>query len=245
MQRKECFGSIKEVILQDGLTMTQTRPECRQCQDFRDCLRFGKQSIEEKYVKLAAVEEKERDELRKQNMITQIIDLSQVLSNEIGSCLLEFLNRIYSSPLGTVLFKNLLLFYELPQGTLSHTITITVSPSTLDLIQVGEVKVDHPADHTGTSQRKGPREGVSIRIVLIQRSFSKNRKANMGVLAHEVARIFSSESDGISQILEVLTDSEINPFKKMDVEKRTIWLMEKWGFLDELKVLRKENPSLK
>jgi hypothetical protein len=245
LERKECFGSIKEVVLPSGLTMIQTKPECRDCQQFRDCLRHSKQSVEEKYARLSIEEDKEKDELKKQEMITQIIDLSQVLSNEVGSCLLEFLNKTYSSPLGAGLFKTLLLFYELPQDTFSHTITVAVSPSTLDLMQVGEVKVRHPVDQTGASPGKGAREGIPVRIVLIQRSFSNNRKANMGLIAYEVARLFSSDSQGISQILEVLPDSEINQFKKMDAEGRTIWIMAKWGFLEELKAFKKEIALLK
>lgn len=245
MGKKECFGTIKEVVLQTGFTMTQTKPECRNCEDFRDCLRYSKQPIEEREGRSPQEEEKERDELKKQEMITQIIDLSQVLSNEMGSCLLEFLNRTYGSFLGTVLFKNVFLFYELPQDTLSHTITITVSPSTLDLVQVGEVKLGHSSDPTGGSSRKGTREGVPVRIVLLQRSLSNNRKANMGVIAYEVAHLFSSDSLGISQLLEVLPESEIDPFKKKDDEGRTSWLMEKWGFLEELKAFKKEIALLK
>ncbi len=225
--------------------MIQTRPECRDCQEFRDCLRHSKQSVEENYARLAIDEDKEKKELKKQEMITQIIDLSQVLSNEIGSCLLEFLNRTYNLPLGEVLFKNLLLFYELPQDTLSHTLTITVAPQTLDLIRVGEVKVSHPIDQGGTSQRKGTREGIAVRIVLIQRSFSNNRKANIGLIAYEVARLLSSDSLGIGQILEMLPGSEADQFKKMDVEGRTVWTLMKWGFLEELKALKKETDLLK
>lgn len=225
--------------------MTQTRPECRNCEDFRDCLRYGKLSIEERDGRSPIEAEQERDELKKQDMITQIIDLSQILSNEIGSCLLEFLNRTYSSPLGTVLFKSVLLFYELPQDTLSHTITITVSPSTLDLIQVGEVKLGHPADPTRNSSGKGTRESIPVRIVLLQRSFSNNRRANIGLVAYEVAHLFASDSLGLRQLLEVLPESEINPFKKMDDEGRTSWLMEKWGFPEELKAFKKEIALLK
>jgi len=245
LERKECFGSIKEVVLPSGLTMIQTKPECRDCQQFRDCLRHSKQSVEEKYAQLSIEEDKEKDELRKQEMITQIIDLSQVLSNEVGSCLLEFLNKTYSSPLGACLFKTLLLFYELPQDAFSHTITVRVSASTLDWMRVGEVKVRHPVDQTGASGGKGSREDIPVRIVLIQKSFSNNRKANMGLIAYEVARLFSSDSQVISQILEMLPNSEANQFKKMDVEGRTIWIMGKWGFLEELKAFKKETALLK
>ncbi|MEW6376900.1 MAG: hypothetical protein AB1502_14045 [Thermodesulfobacteriota bacterium] len=232
MERKDCFGSIQEIILENGLTVTNAKPECRGCEEVRDCLRYAKQAIEEK---------REGDELKKQNMIAQIIDISQIISNEIGSCLLEFLNRIYSSPLGSVLFRNFLLFYEIPKDILSLTLNIPISSSTLNLIRGEEVKVEHPAGQTGVHQRKVLGEGeFSLRIVLIQRSFPNNRKANMGLIAHEVARLFSSDRDGILQILQTLKDPEISLFKKMDDEQRIAWLMKKWGFLEELEALRKE-----
>lgn len=231
MERKECFGSIKEVILKDGLTQIQTKPECRDCQEFLDCLRYGKQPLEEK---------EEKDELRKQDMVAQIIDLSRVISNEIGSCLLEFLNRIYNSTLGTVLFRNLLLFYEIPKDTFSFTLNIPISPSILSLIQGRGVKVEYPTDQTGTYHREIPQKGFSLYIVLIQRSFPNNRKANIGLIAHEVAHLFSSDSREINQILQTLTNSEMNLFKKMDAEQRMSWLIERWGFLDELEALKKE-----
>lgn len=130
MARRECFGSLKEVIVKDGYTMTQSRPECRTCEEFRDCLRQGKNILEEEQAVERANEKDELNELTKQNMIAQIIDLSQMISNEIGSCLLDFLNRIYNSPLNMILFKNLLLFHEIPKGTNSSALTIPISPST-------------------------------------------------------------------------------------------------------------------
>jgi len=205
MERKECFGSMKEVILKDGLTKIQTKPACRDCQEFRNCLLYSKQPLEKK---------EERDELKKQDIIAQIIDLSQVFSNEIVLCLLEFLNRIYDSTLGAVLFRNLLLFYEIPRDTFSHRLSIPISPSTLGLLQGGGTEAEYPTDQTRTYHREILKEGFSLHIILIQRSFPNNRKANMGLIAHEVARLFSSESRGISQILQTLTDSEMNLFKK-------------------------------
>jgi hypothetical protein len=231
VRRKECFGSIKEVILQNGFTQIETKPECRDCQEFRDCLRFGKQGIEEK--------REDGEELRKQDMIAKIIDLSHVVSNEIGSCLLEFLNRIYNSPLGTILFKNLLLFYEVPKDTLSATLTIPIPPSTLNLIQREEAKMEDPLDQPKAYQQGSSKKGICLYIVLIQRSFPKNRKANMGLIAYELARLFSSDSQGIGQILQTLNTSEIDLFKKMDAEQRINWLMERWGFLEELQTFRK------
>ena len=231
MERKECFGSMKEVILKGGLTKIQTKPACRDCQEFRDCLLYSRQPLEER---------EEGDELRKQDIIAQLIDSSRFFSNEIALCLLEFLNRIYSSALGTILFRNLLLFYEIPRDTFSLTLSIPISPSTLVLLQEGGTEVEFPTDQTGTYPQEIPKEGFSLHIVLIQRSFPNNQKANMGLIAHEVARLFSSESREFNQILQALTDSEMNLFKKMEAEQKISLLMERWGFQDELEAFKKE-----
>jgi hypothetical protein len=233
--RKECFGSIKELILKDGLAQIQTLPECRECQDFRDCLHDSKKPIEER---------EDTDELRKQEMIAKILDLSQILSNEIGSGLLEFLNRIYNSTLGTVLFKNLLIFYEIPKDTSFLTLTIPILPSTLDLIQGGEARIEHSLSQAGIHQREVSEEGFSIHIVLIQRPFPNNKKANTGLIAHEIARLFSTNSQVINQVLQTLSDSEIVLFKRMNFENRMAWLIEKWGFLEELEAFKKEMALL-
>ncbi len=235
MEKKDCFGSIQEIPLKNGLTKTNAKPECRTCDEVRDCLRYGKQAAEEK---------RERDELRKQNMIAQIIDISVVLSNELGSCLLEFLNRIYNSSLGELLFRNLLLFYEIPKDIFSMSLAIPISPATFDLIQGEAEEAENPTRLTGTHQPGAPRERFFIRIVLIQRSFQNNRKANIGLIAHEVARVFSSDENGIRQIRATLSDSEKAVFKKMDDRQRMPWLLEKWGFLEELEVLKQEVSSL-
>jgi hypothetical protein len=228
MEKKECFGSIAEITDENGLTTIKTRLECRGCGDFRGCLRQGKQAMDEK---------RERNELRKQNLIAQIIDTSHMISNEIGSCLLDFLNRIYDSPLGMVLFRNLLLFCEVPKEVLSYSLSFPISPSTLEWIGIeGEGLGDEMAsDESGKG--KG---GFDIRIVLIQRHFPNNRKANMGLIAREVTRLFSTDEKGTKQILQTLTPSEINLFKKMDGEQRIGWLMNKWGFQEETVALRKE-----
>jgi len=229
MDHKSCFGSLKEMSY-DGRTMTQSRPECRNCGEIRDCLRYTKQLADEK---------KEKDELRKQNLIAQIIDHSHVLSNELGSCLLKFLSRIYSSSLGAVLFKNLFLFFEISRKALSSNLSIPISRTMMDLLR-GE------KDETGLSPRpyplqpKGREEGFALRIILFQGSFPNNPEANMGMIAHEVARAFASDDLAIKQIFQVLSDAEANQFKKLDLEARTIWLIEKMGFLDELKALKKE-----
>jgi len=227
MERKECFGSIEEITDSKGLTTLKTKPECRECGDVRDCLRQGKQATTE--------DKQERDDFRKQTLIAQIIDLSHMISNEIGSCLLDFLNRIYSSPLGTVLFSNLLLFCEVPKGAASDSFSVPVSPSTLELFRGGEVE-----DRFASNQARKVKEGFWIRIVLIQRHFPNNRKANMGLIAHEVTRLISSDQNGIKQILKTLSPSEINVLKKMDADQRIGWLMNKWGFQEELEALRKE-----
>ena len=67
----------------------------------------------------------------------------------------------------------------------------------------------------------------------------------MGLIAYEVAHLFASDSLGLRQLLEMLPESEINPFKEMDDEVRTSWLMEKWGFLEDLKAFKKEISLLK
>ena len=234
MERKECFGSLQEITDKNGYTMTESRPECRDCQELRDCLRSSKE---------AAVEKKEEDELRKQNMITQVIDLSQINSNELGECLLEFLNRIYSSPMGTALFEPLFLFLEVPQGKLSSTVTVPISPSMLDLIQEA-VKGNRTIDQKETNKKKTDREFI-LRIILLQGSFPRNKKANMGLIAYEVARLHSSEDEEIRQVLQVLTHSEINLFKKMDVNQRIDWLMKRWGFRDEFEAFKKEMGTFK
>ncbi len=229
MERKECFGTLQESVDKNGFTKTESRPGCRDCEEIRDCLRSSKEAEEAR---------REKEELRRQNIITQVIDLSQINSNELGSCLLEFLDRTYSSPIGAVLFKNLFLFLEVSQQKLSSTITIPLSTSTLDMIGEG-VKGDDPDGKDETDTGRG--DGVFfLRIILLQGSFPNNRKANMGLIAHEVANFFSSDNDGISQVLRVLTPPEVLQFKKMDVRQRIQWLMEKWRFKEELEAFRKE-----
>ena len=220
MDRKDCFGSIKEVTLNASQTVTHTRPECRTCEEIRDCLRTSKQIEEER---------KEKDELRKQNMIAQIIDHSHVISNEIGSCLLEFLSRIYSSPLGTILFKNLLLFHEVPRGSTSSNLTIPISRKTMGLFR-----------EEGSEKEQSGLQEFTLRIVLFQKSFPNEPRANMGLIAYEVARAFASDDLGIKQIFQTLSNSETDLFKKMDVETRVKWLVEKWGFGEEFEALKKE-----
>jgi hypothetical protein len=75
---------------------------------------------------------------------------------------------------------------------------------------------------------------------LIQNYFHNNQKANTGLIAYEVARLFSSDNDRIHQILQVLPESESNLFKRMDVSDRIDWLMENWGFKQEFEAFRTE-----
>jgi hypothetical protein len=236
MDRKDCFGSLKEISLNQSQTTTQARPECRTCEEIRDCLRYSKQLDEE---------EKEKDELNKQNMIAQIIDLSHVISNEIGSCLLEFLNRLYSSPLGAALFKNLLLFHEISPNSISSNLSIPISRALLDLIQGGKTEPGVPSPFQVTQQRGGLDQGIAFRIILFQRSFPKNPKANMGMIAYEVARTFASDDLGVKQILDILPEVEKNLFKKKNTDLRMSWLIEKWGFQGEWEALKEEMASPK
>ena len=230
MEKEDCFGLIEEMTDGKGLTTLKARPECRDCGDFRDCIRQSKRAMEEK---------REKNELRKQNLIAQIIDISRMISNEVGSCLLDFLNRIYDSPLGMVLFRNLLLFCEIPKEAPSYSLNFPISLSTLDWIggegSEGELTPDQPRKMNG---------GLDIRIIVIQRPFPSNRKANMGLIAYEVTRQFSSDPKGIKQILHTLEPSDINQFKKMDGEKRIHWLMGRWGFQGELEALNREMAAL-
>ncbi len=235
MGNKECFGSIQEVVLKNGLTQTNAKPECRNCEQFRDCLRYGRQLAEEK---------REKEELRKQNMITKVIDHSVILSNEFGTCLLEFLNRIYSSSLGEILFRNLLLFCEVSNDLYSMPMTIPISSETFDLPQGQSPEAVAPNQARGFHQPQVLKEKFFIRIVLIQRTFSNNRKANIGLIAREVARAFSTDDHGLSQIRETLNESEWALFKKMDERQRIQWLLTKWGFQEESAALQLELSSL-
>ena len=230
MDHKDCFGSIREVTLGNGQTVTQSKPECRNCQEIRDCLRYTKQIAEEK---------KEKEELRKQNWITEIIDHSFVVSNELGSCLLKFLNRIYSSSLGAILFKNLFLFFDVPQNSLSSNLSISISRTMMGLLR-GENQESNPSSNPqATPQRRGLEEGFTLRIILFQKSFPNSPEANMGMIAYEAARALASDDLGVKQILQVLSDPDANLFKKMDLQTRIKWLIGKWGFLEEFEALKK------
>ncbi len=162
MDHKDCFGSLKQITLDDGQTTTQSRPECRTCQEIRDCLRYTKQIADEK---------KEKEELRKQNWITEIIDHSFVVSNELGSCLLKFLNRIYSSSIGAILFKNLFLFFDVPQNSLSSHLSISISRTMMGLLRGDNEESNPSSNPQATHQRRGLEEGFTLRIVLFQKSF--------------------------------------------------------------------------
>jgi len=230
MDHKNCFGSLQQVSFDNGQTTTQSRPECRKCQEIRDCLRYTKQ---------LADEIKEKEELRKQNWITEIIDHSFVVSNELGSCLLKFLNRIYGSSLGAILFKNLFLFFDVPPNSLSSNLSISISRTMMGMLRGEKDQSGPPSDPQAAHQRRGPEEGFTLRIVLFQKSFPRSPEANIGMIAYEAARALASDDLGIKQILEVLPDSEANLFKKMDPQARIKWLIGKWGFLEEFEALKK------
>jgi hypothetical protein len=235
MERRECFGSIEEMTGSNGLTTVRTRPECRDCGDFRGCLHQNKQRAEE---------EKERDELRKQDLITQIIDISHLISNDIGSCMLEFLNRIYNSPIGMVLFKNLPLFYEIPRNANTFSFTIPISPSMVELMEGNAAGREQAQNSSGVSRQGKGKEGFYLRIIVIQGHFPNNQKANIGLIAREVARLFSSDPTGIRQILQTLDVTEIGGFRKMETEQQIGWLMKRWGFQEELEALKSEMVNL-
>jgi len=224
MAKKQCFGSIKEIVLDNGMTMTQTRSECRDCADFRDCLFHGKEKADE----------------RKQNLISRIIDHSEVVSNELGSCLLEFLNRMYSNPVGRAIYSGLVLFFEVPRDSSSLTVTVPLSRSLLDLIHSGSGESTQPFDPTKIDQHEAPAKSVLLRIILLQRRIPNNRKANIGLIVHEVASMLSSNDHGTNQVVEVLSESDGRIFAKMDTRLRMNWLIEKWGFQKEHEAFRNE-----
>ena len=85
-----------------------------------------------------------------------------------------------------------------------------------------------------------PEEGFTLRIVLIQRQFPGLRKVTMGFIAHEVARALASDQSGVKQILGSLSNEEAGKFRKMDARLRTIWLIKKWGFQEEVEAFQKE-----
>jgi hypothetical protein len=230
MDHKSCFGSLQQIALDDGQTMTQSRPECRTCQEIRDCLRYTKQLADEK---------KEKEELKKQNWITEIIDHSFVVSNELGSCVLKFLNRIYSSSLGAILFKNLFLFFDVPQNSLSSNLSISITRTMMGLLRGENAESNPPSNPQTTHPRRGLDEGFTLRIVLFQKSFPHSPEANMGMIAYEAARALTSDDLGVKQILQVLSDSDANVFRKLDLEGRIKWLIGKWGFLEEFETLKK------
>jgi hypothetical protein len=230
MDHKNCFGSLQQTTFKDGQTMTQSRPECRNCQEIRDCLRYTKQLADEK---------KEKEELRKQNWITEIIDHSFVVSNELGSCLLKFLSRIYSSSLGAILFKNLFLFFDVPQDSLSSNLSISITRKMMGLLRGEKDESNPPSNPQATHQGRGLEEGFTLRIVLFQKSFPNSPEANMGMIAYEAARALASDDLGVKQILQILSESETNSFKRMDLEARIKWLIGKWGFLEEFEALKK------
>jgi hypothetical protein len=94
-------------------------------------------------------------------------------------------------------------------------------------------------------QRGGLEEGFILRIVLFQRSFPNHPKANMGMVAYEVARAVASDDLGTRQIFDILPEVDKNLFKKMNADLKTNWLIEKWGFQEEFEALKKEMATVK
>ncbi|MGZ6200455.1 MAG: hypothetical protein ACXWM6_02935 [Thermodesulfobacteriota bacterium] len=88
-------------------------------------------------------------------------------------------------------------------------------------------------------------EGFTLRIVLFKQSFPNHPKANMGMIAYEVAHTFSSDPSATNQIFKMLSDAETNFLKKMDVEARTKWLVQKWGFAEDLEAFEKQMSAAK
>ncbi len=230
MDHRHCFGSIKEVTLSDGQTSIQSRPECRTCQEIRDCLRQTRQLVDE---------QKEKDELKKQSWITEIIDHSFVVSNELGSCLLKFLNKIYSSSIGAILFKDLFLFFDVPQNTLSSNLSISISRKMMGLLRADKEESNPTPNPQAFYHQRKTDEGFTLRIILFQRSFPNSQEANMGMIAYEAARALVSDDLGIKQILQVIPETEASAFRKMDLDTRIKWLIGKWGFLEEYGALKK------
>lgn len=230
MEHRTCFGSIQEITRPDGLVTTATRPECRSCAEMLECLRHAKKRAETNH---------EKDEIERQERIARILDLSQIVSNEVGSCLLHFLNRIYHSSLGSVLLKNLLLFFELPDKSPSFSLTLPLSLSILRPVSDDEPEEETRSNLAGARSDLPPPRGVTLRIILIQSSFPGNHQATMGLIAREVVRALSSDRDGLKQISKVLPDAEARRLGTMLSEARVRWLMQKWGFEEEAKALEK------
>ena len=143
-----------------------------------------------------------------------------------------------------VLFNNLILFWEVPRDRWSSTLTFPISPSTFALLQGGKTQEGNSLERSTGDPEGASHEGSVVRIVLIQRSFAGNRKANLGLIADEVARAFAANDDVAQQILQSLPDPEIRMFRRMDGEQQKNWLIKKWGFQDEFDALRKEMASL-
>ncbi|MBP1698197.1 MAG: hypothetical protein H6Q41_3385, partial [Deltaproteobacteria bacterium] len=178
-------------------------------------------------------------ELKKQSWITEIIDHSFVVSNELGSCLLKFLNRIYSSSLGAILFRDLFLFFDIPQNSLSSNLSISITRTMMGLLRAEKEESNPPRNPQAAYPRQSLEEGFTLRIVLFQKSFPNSPEANMGMIAYEAARALASDDLGIKQILRVLSDSDANLFRKMDLDGRIRWLIGKWGFLEEFETMKK------
>ena len=97
----------------------------------------------------------------------------------------------------------------------------------------------------GSEKEQTGLQEFTLRIVLFQKSFPNQPRANMGLIAHEVVSAFASDDLGIKQIIQTLSDSEMDLFRRMDIETRMKWLIAKWGFSEELEAFEKEMTAAK
>jgi hypothetical protein len=109
----------------------------------------------------------------------------------------------------------------------------------MGLLRGENAESNPPSNPQTTHPRRGLDEGFTLRIVLFQKSFPHSPEANMGMIAYEAARALTSDDLGVKQILQVLSDSDANVFRKLDLEGRIKWLIGKWGFLEEFETLKK------
>lgn len=230
MDSMPCFGSLQERTRTDGLTTIETGPDCRSCPQMLECLREAKKRAEAKC---------EKEEVKKQERIARILDLSQVVSNEVGSSLLQFLNRIYHSSLGSILFQNLLLFFEVTEKGPSFSLTLPISSSILELISEDEAQEKKRSDSEGHPGRLPRPKEVTLRMIFIKAHFSGNSQATMGLIAREVIRTLTSERDGLAKISRLLPEEEARRLRTMLPEPQVKWLMERWGFGEEEKAFER------
>jgi len=114
----------------------------------------------------------------------------------------------------------------------------------VELMEGNAAGREQAQNSSGVSRQGKGKEGFYLRIIVIQGHFPNNQKANIGLIAREVARLFSSDPTGIRQILQTLDVAEIGGFRKMETEQQIGWLMKRWGFQEELEALKSEMVNL-